>query len=245
MDDHSNNTSMNSGNNYLIPVAIIAGFIIVALVLLFTLGGSKVVQQAATANNQQGAAQAVNIKNLKTENEAYIGSATAPVTMAVFFDYQCPFCKQFDLTVLSQLDKNYIQSGKLRVVFKDFDFLGNDSITGAEFGRAVWEAYPAQYGAWLTAMFNAQDEEGDKGFGNQATIVAMMKTQFPTMDTAKLVSMIATNKTKYDAEIDADRAEGASYGIQGTPSVIVGTTLLQGAQTYQTVANLIDAQLKK
>ena len=235
---------MNSGNNYLIPVAIIAGFIIVAMVLLFTLGGSRAVQQAATTG-QQAAAPAVDIKNLKTNNEPYIGSASAPVTMAVFFDYQCPYCKQLDLTVMPQIIANYVQTGKVKVVFKDFQFLGNDSIAGAEFGRAVWEAYPAQYGAWLTAMFNAQDEEGDKGFGNQATIVAMVKTQFPTMDTTKLVNLISTNKAKYDAEIDADRAEGASYGIQGTPSIIVGNTLLQGAQTYQTVANLVDAQLKK
>ena len=228
---------------YLTPIAVILAAVIIAGAFIFGHGGQAVQKAATSANGQAG--QTVDIKNVKTDNEPYVGNANAPVTMAVFFDYQCPYCKQLDLTVLSQILTNYVQTGKVKIVFKDFQFLGNDSIAGAEFGRAVWEAYPAQYGAWLTAMFNAQDEEGDKGFGNQATIVAMVKAQFPTMDTTKLVNLITTNKAKYDAEIDADRAEGASFGIQGTPSVIVGTTLLQGAQTYQAVSSLIDGQLKK
>ena len=226
---------------YLTPIAVILAAVIIALAFVFGHGG-QAVQQAATNSNGQ---PAVNISNVKTANEPFIGNANAPVTMALFFDYQCPFCKQFDQTVLAQLNTNYIQTGKLRVIFKDFQFLGNDSMAGAEFGSAVWEAYPDQYGAWLTAMFAAQDEEGDKGFGNQASIVTMTKAQVPAIDTAKILALITAKKTQYDTAIAADRAEGASYGIQGTPSVIVGTTLLQGAQTYQTVAALIDAQLKK
>jgi protein-disulfide isomerase len=235
----SGNTFMD---RYLTPIAVIVAAVIIALAFIFVHGGAAV-QQAATSG--QPAAPAVNIANLKTTGEPYIGSASAPVTMALFFDYQCPFCKQFDQTVMPQVITNYVQTGKVKVVFKDFDFLGNDSITGAEFGRAIWATYPDQYGAWLTAMFTAQDQEGDVGFGNSATIVTMIKAQFPTMDTTKLLALITANKTQYDAEIAADRAEGAADGIQGTPSVIVGTTLLQGAQTYSTVAALLDAQLKK
>ena len=237
----------NSGNvfmeKYLTPIAVIVAAIIIAFAFIFVKGGAAV-QQAAT-NSNPSAAPAVNIANLKTTNAPYIGSATAPVTMALFFDYQCPYCKQFDQTVMSQVITNYVNTGKVRVVFKDFQFLGNDSITGAEFGRAMWAAYPDQYGAWITAMFAAQDQEGDVGFGNQATIVAMLNKQFPKVDTNKLIALIAANKTAYDAAISADRAEGAADGIQGTPSVIVGTTLLQGGQTYATVSALLDAQLKK
>ena len=237
----------NSGNvfmeKYLTPVAVIVAAVIIAFAFIFVHGG-QAVQQAAT-NAGTPAAPAVNIANVKTAGEPYIGSASAPVTMALFFDYQCPFCKQFDQTVMPQIIANYVNTGKVRVVFKDFQFLGNDSITGAEFGRAIWATYPSQYGAWITAMFNAQDQEGDVGFGNQATIVAMLNKQFPNMDTTKLVALIAANKTTYDNEISADRAEGSADGIQGTPSVIIGTTLLQGAQTYATVSGLLDAQLKK
>ena len=228
---------------YLTPIAVIVAAVIIALTFIFVHGG-QAVQQAATTNNGQAASTA-NIANIKTDGEPYIGSATAPVTMALYFDYQCPFCKQFDQTVMPQVITNYVNTGKVRVILKDFQFLGNDSTTGAEFGRAIWATYPQQYGAWITAMFAAQDQEGDQGFGNQATIVAMLKQKFPTMDTNKLVALIATNKAQYDAAIQVDRAEGAAQGIQGTPSVVVGTTLLQGGQTYATVSALLDSQLKK
>lgn len=235
-----------SGNTfvekYLTPVAVILGAVIIALVLLLNHGG-QAVQQAAT-NGQQPAAVAVNIKNLKTDNEPYIGNPNAPVTIGFFFDYQCPFCKQDVQTVVAQLYTNYVQTGKLRIVFKDFQFLGNDSNTGAEYGRAVWATYPNLYYTWYLAMFNAQDEEGDKGFGNAATIQALIKT-IPGMDEAKVQANLDANKAAYDTAIAADRSEGASYGIQGTPSILVGTTLLQGAQTYAAVSALVDAQLKK
>ena len=48
-----------------------------------------------------------------------------------------------------------------------------------------------------------------------------------------------------DAAMNADRTEGTAFGIQGTPSMIVGTQLLQGAQSYDTVSGLLDAQLGK
>ncbi len=226
---------------YLTPVAVVVGAIIIALVLLFNHGG-QAVQQAAT--NGQQPTVAVDIKNLKTAGEPFIGNANAPVTVGLFFDYQCPFCKQEILNAFGQIYTNYVQTGKVKVVMKDFQFLGNDSTTGAEYGRAVWATYPDKYYTWFIAMFNAQDAEGDTGFGNAASIQALIKT-IPGMDEAKVQANLDANKAAYDTAIAADRAEGASYGIQGTPSVIIGTTLLQGAQTYDAIAALIDAQLKK
>ncbi len=60
-----------------------------------------------------------------------------------------------------------------------------------------------------------------------------------------MTAQVKAKKSDYDAAIQANFTEGQTYGIQGTPSVIVGTTLLQGNQTYAAVAKLIDAELKK
>jgi protein-disulfide isomerase len=225
---------------YMTPIAILLGLIIIAVAITFGHNLQPATQPAAATG--QPAATAVNIANVKTADEAYVGNANAPVTMALFFDYQCPFCKQFDQTVLNQLYTNYIATGKLKVVFKDFDFIGPDSTIAAEYGRAIWQTYPNSYYPWLTAMFAAQDEE-NTGFGDAPSIQKLTAT-IPGINVATVEALVAKNQSTYDAEISADRNEGASYGIQGTPSVIVGTTLLQGAQTYATVAALVDAQLK-
>lgn len=228
---------------YLTPIAVLVGALILALAYVY--GHGAVTGNTGAANSGTQQAQAVNIKDVKTDGDPYIGDPNAPVTMALWFDYQCPFCKQLDTTAMPQLYTNYVQTGKLRIVFKDFQFLGDDSLTGAEFARGVWELYPDQFYAWYEAMFVAQDEEGDQGFGNQDSIVAMTKAKVPAIDTDKVVALVAQKKAQYDAAISADRDEGASFGINGTPSIIIGTTSLSGAQPYATISQLIDQQLAK
>jgi protein-disulfide isomerase len=233
-----NNTSFIE--RYLTPIAVVVGALILALAYVY---GSHSVGTNPPAGTQPAAA--VDIKDVKTDNDPYVGDPNAPVTVAIWFDYQCPFCKQLDTTTLPQLYTNYVQTGKVRIVFKDFQFLGDDSMTGAEFARAVWELYPDKFYAWYEGMFNAQDEEGDQGFGDQASIVAMTKAKVPGIDTDKVVALMSQKKSAYDAAIAADRDEGSSFGINGTPAIIIGTQLLSGAQPYSTVAPLIDAELQK
>jgi protein-disulfide isomerase len=226
---------------YLIPISIVLAAVIIAVAFAFGHGGTT----SPTATTGTPAAPAVDIAKVKTDGEPYVGSASAPVTMALFFDYQCPFCKQFDATVVQQLYTNYVQTGKLKIVFKDFDFLGPDSIQASEFSRALWQLYPTQFYAWYNAVYTNQLEESRNADASYLPHLEQLAGALPGVDVSKVEALMTQNKTQYDATIQADFTEGQSYGIQGTPSVIVGTTLLQGAQTYQTVAALIDAQLKK
>jgi protein-disulfide isomerase len=227
---------------YLTPIAVLVGAVLITLALIFGHGGSGAENAGAPK-----AAQAPDIKKVNTDGEPYVGSANAPVTLAVWFDYQCPFCKQFDQTVVTQLEDTYVKEGKLKIVFKDFQFLGEDSQTAALYGRAVWEAYPDHYYDWLQGMFAAQDDEGDQGFGDLASITAMTKEKVPAIDTGKIEKLMTDKKSKFEAAIAASRSEGASFGINGTPSVILGTQLLSGGPLYDlgTMKGLIDAELKK
>jgi protein-disulfide isomerase len=231
-------------DKFLMPLTILIAAIIIAVALLVSHFGQAT--QAVTANGQGAApAVAVNIANVKTTGEPYVGNANAPVTMALFFDYQCPFCKQLDTTVTPQLYTNYVQTGKLKIVFKDFEFLGPDSMTGAEFARAVWQAYPNQFYAWYQAVFAAQGQESEVAEASYLPGLETITATIPGIDVTKVVALMNQNKTTYDAAINADRTEGAADGVQGTPSIIIGKTLLDGAQNYSAVAALVDAQLKK
>lgn len=227
-------------DRYGMAAALFLGLVIIAGAIYFGHGLQSGNNNSGTATST---APAVNIKDVKTTNEPIVGDANAPVTMAVFFDYQCPFCKQFDQSVLEQIYTNYVKTGKVKVIFKDFDFIGPDSIIASEYSHAVWSLYPNQWYAWFSAMFAAQDQE-NTGFGDEASVQKLTAT-ISGIDEKKVAAEVQKNKSQYDAAIQASFQEGQGYGIQGTPSVIVGTTLLQGAQTYQTVAALLDAQLKK
>lgn len=222
---------------YMTPIAVLIGAIVIAVALTMGRG------DGADRNPNPGEQVAVDIKEVKTEGSPSIGSPTAPVVMAVWYDYQCPFCKQFELTTMSEIFTNYVETGKVRVVFKDFQFLGPDSDTAALFARAMWEAYPDRFYEWYVKMAESQDEEHG-GFGNLESIKTMTAT-ISGVDVARVESLMNEKKSEYQAAITADRAEGSAFGIQGTPSMIIGTTLLSGAQPTAAVASLIDAELAK
>ena len=236
-------------SNLYTPAAIVLAGILIGGGLMFGLRGNS----SAPATGATQPTVAVNIKDVKTAGEPYIGSADAPVTLAFWSDFQCPFCKAFEVGGVPQIPgapalpdivKNYVNAGKVKIVFKDFAFLGNDSITAGEYGRAIWHLYPDQYFAWRTAMYTAQDAEGDTGFGNAATIDALIKSQFAKMDDAAIKADITKNKTAYDAAMQADEAEGQSFGITGTPGFITGTQEIDGAQPFAAFQAVIDPQLK-
>ena len=232
--------STNSGlpDKYLVPGAILLGLICVAIAMAFGTGA-----RPATQGGEPGAV-AADIKNLDAHNSPTIGNPSAPVTIAVWFDYQCPFCKRYDQDALAQVYTNYIQTGKVKMVLMDFQFLGQDSTTAALFARAVWEAYPDKFYTWFQAMMNAQDDEGDQGFGDLASIETLTKT-IPGIDVSRVESLMNSKKAQYQADIDADRAEGNSFGINGTPGTLIGTKVLSGAVPYAQVQAAIDSELKK
>jgi len=224
---------------YLTPIAVVVGAGIIALAFMFGQGGTG---KGADAGAKP--AVAVDVKDVKTEGEPFIGSPTAPATLAVWFDYQCPFCKQFEQTVTPQLIENYVKNGKLKIVFKDFQFLGEDSTTASLFAHAVWELYPDSFYNWFVAVMDAQDDEGDQGFGDLESIVKVTKEKVPAIDTAKVSALMVSKKAAFTEQMNASRAEGSSFGINGTPSVIVGNKLLSGAVPYANIAQAIDESLK-
>jgi protein-disulfide isomerase len=139
--------------------------------------------------------------------------------------------------------KDYVDTGKVKLVFMDLAFLGNDSTTAALYGRSVWKLYPNSYLAWRTAMYTAQDQEGDKGFGNAASIDKLNAT-ISGIDAAKVTADVKANTSVYQAAIDADRAEVQKAGITGTPSFVIGTQLIQGNYPYATFQAAINVLLK-
>ncbi|HQU07560.1 MAG TPA: thioredoxin domain-containing protein [Candidatus Paceibacterota bacterium] len=255
MDTHSSN-DQHGGDRYL-SVAVVLGALIIGAALYF---GHSATPATTGTTGQQTAQPAVNIKDIKTAGDPYIGNANAPVTVAFWSDYQCPFCKAFEVggvqginiaPALPEIIKNYVDTGKVKVVFMDFPFLGvfpgsnparDDSTTGALYGRAVWKLYPKQYFAWRTAMYKAQDAEGNQGFGDAASIDKLDAT-IPGLDAQAITADIQANKATYLAAIAADKTQGQQIGVNGTPSFVVGTDFIQGAVSYATFQSAIDTAL--
>ena len=184
------------------------------------------------------AVPAVDSASVSAIDSPVIGDPSAPVVMAYWFDYQCPFCRQFEQATMPSLIENYVNTGKLRIVFKDFAFLGPDSTTAATIGRAVWATFPKAFYTWHKAMFQKQDQE-NSGWGSREDILAMTKT-IDGIDEAKVEEALNANAATYQARMDSDLQEGNSIGVSGTPTAIIGDKVVPGAAEYRYVSNLID-----
>ena len=151
-----------------------------------------------------------------------LGKANAPLVLVEYTDYQCPFCQQFHNTAYAQIKANYIDTGKIRFVSRDFplDFHEN-ARRGANAARCAAE----QGKFWElrhTMIVNANQLQQDKIAGYAASV---------KMDVAKFQSCLAADK--YKTAIDKDIAEGTAAGVSGTPSFVLGRMVdgkLQGVR---------------
>ncbi len=227
-------TSGSFTDKYLMPLAVLLGLILIAVAVAF--GGRSVVQQ-------QGGQPAgeVDIANVSTENSPIVGERNAPVTVAVWYDYQCGHCQNYEKTALRQVIDQYVASGDVRIVYKDYQFFGEESDRLSAYGRAVYEADASDFDAWMSAAMAAQ---ADEAFGTDASIKALLGT-IEGVDAARVSALVEEKRSEYAAAAAADRAEGASFGITGTPGTIIGTTMVPGSQSFATLQGLIDAELAK
>jgi len=167
-----------------------------------------------------------------------LGKPDAPLTMVEFTDLQCPFCRQFVLSTFDQLKKEWIDTGKLRYISRDFplDFHAQ-AMNAARAARCAGE----QGKFWdmrLGLMRNANLLSPEYITRAADTMKLDMKSFTPCAASAK-----------YDAEIDAEIAEGTRIGVSGTPTFVIGRSAPGGVEGPVLVGALpysqFDARLKE
>lgn len=224
--------------------AIVVAAVVIGGAILYTKPSSGTPSGTGnpSQNGQPQTAAAVDINAIKLQGEPITGNANAPVTIAVFEDYQCPFCQKLEQDSIAKVYSNYVATGKVKMVFKDWEFLGPDSQTLGKFARAAWDVAPDKFYQWRKAIFDAQGTE-NTGWATQAKIMSITTGVLGAGDAAKVLSLYQQNGDKYQQAMDADKTEGTALGINGTPDVVVGKQLIVGAVPYATIQTAIDAQL--
>jgi protein-disulfide isomerase len=236
-----------STRDLLIPLSIIIAGLMISGSIVWSsrLLPQHADQESAAIARPSGPAQpqapVADIANVNLEGEPFIGDANAPVVIAYWFDYQCPFCREAEENILPELIKDYVDTGKVRIVFKDFPFLGPDSQTAGVAARAVWESAPDKFRAWHKAMFDKQDDE-NTGWGKKDDSIALT-SGIGGIDVTKVEELMSSRAADYDKAMQADATEGNGMGVRGTPSFLIGKQMLVGAQPYQKLKAAVDQVL--
>ncbi len=144
---------------------------------------------------------------------------------------------------MPQLIKNYVDTGKAKIVFKDYEFLGADSQTLGQYSRAVWDTAPDKFYTWHKAVYDNQGTE-NTGWASKTKILSITTGVLGASDTAKVSQLVASKGTQYQAAMDADKTEGSAMGITGTPGMIIGKQLVSGAVPYAQMQAAVETMLQ-
>ena len=149
-----------------------------------------------------------SVVSVSEDDDPVLGNKNAPVTVIEFSDFQCPFCERFYSQTLPLLEQNYISTGKVKLVYRDFPLssIHPDAQKAAEAAECA-------------------DEQGkfkemhDKLFENQNSLSTSSLKSYAAqlgLDAAKFNGCLDSGK--YASEVQKDFNDGSAAGVSGTPS---------------------------
>jgi protein-disulfide isomerase len=209
-------------------------------------GKGSIVQQPTgqVAQQQQQPTQPTAPSRIQVglDDDAVLGDANAPVTIIEFSDMQCPFCGRFYTQTLPQIKSQYIDTGKAKLVFRDFPLSFHPYATPAAIG-AECAKEQGKFWEYHDTVFETQN-----AWVNAADPNAALKQIAADLglNTANFNSCY--DAEKYAAEVQKDFNDGQAAGVSGTPTFYVGSpskgyVQLVGAQPFSTFKTTIDQEL--
>jgi protein-disulfide isomerase len=227
-----------------VPLAILVAAAMVSGSILYIGSGSLPSAQIGdtVVNNDQATPTPVVVKNpndLFSKADAVIGSDKAKVTIVEFSDFQCPFCRVFFNDTYSQIKKEYIDTGKVRLVFRHYPLPFHDAARPS----ALAAACAQEQGKFWQMHDKMFTEQAKKGTGTVAFGVSELKAWAGQigLNTGQFNSCL--DSAKYASRVDTDTADGSKFGVSGTPSFFINGELLVGAQPFAQFKTAIDAAL--
>jgi len=244
-----NQTSSQKDKNIrFLSISIIIASVIISGSILYNNANSSNKNTAAVNQPEQNVKG--NLIKVSIDDDPVLGDANAPITIIEFSDYECPFCKRSFDQVLPEIKKNYIDTGKAKLVFRDLPLSFH--------ANAHKEAQAAEC---------AKDQGGDSAYFKFHDAIFTQTTSNGTGLALTQLPVIANNlglnagqfqqcldSGKFKDEVDKDLADAAKVGASGTPTYFIGKssndgiingTIIVGAQPFSAFQAVIDAQLEE
>jgi len=207
---------------------------VLAALLIFTLfySASDRSSSGTTGNIVQqlpGKQEAVSINE---DDDAVLGDKDAPITIIEFSDYECPFCGRHYQQTHSRIKSNYIDKGKVKLVFRDFPLSFHPN------------ALPAAIAAECV-----REQGGDEAYWKMHDLTFQNQQELSVVNLKKWAQSIGydiggcIDSNKYESEVQKDSADGSNAGVSGTPAFFINKKLISGACPYDTFEKAINAEI--
>jgi protein-disulfide isomerase/Flp pilus assembly protein TadD len=158
------------------------------------------------------------------------GSATAPVIIVEFSDFQCPYCHKVQPTLKNLLAK---YEDKVSLAYRDFPLrdIHPQAQLAAEASRCAGEQ--RKFWEYHDLLFANHDKLNQEGLVEDARSLKLDEKQFDS----------CLSSSKYKAQIEQDLQEGMRAGVHGTPGFFINGIFLRGAQAQAVFERIIETEL--
>lgn len=220
------------------PISILLGAAIIGAAIYFQTN-SQVISSENSPNPRRPTAG--GIVNVSEDDDPSLGPASAPVTMIEFGDFQCPFCRKFWREALPKIKEKYIDTGKVRYIYRDFPLSNHPAAKPA---AEAAECAKEQNKFWEMhdKIFEEQDKQGlgtvafGEGELTKWAVEIGLKLQ-------EFENCLAQNR--YSPEVQKDLTDGLSSGVDATPYFFVNGKPVRGALPSDAFEKLIEEALAK
>lgn len=191
----------------------------------------------ATDYNVEAIINGPRVENISVDGDPVLGDSDAPVTIVEFSDYQCPYCQRFFLETYPSLKSEYIDTGLVKVVFKDFPLsIHADAQLASEAALCARDQGDDEtYFEYHDAIFL-----GDTSSLDRDVLSAYAGALGLNLDTFNS----CLDSGKYTTEVEEDLEYGISLGVTGTPAFFINGLMVEGAQPFSVFEKVIESELE-
>ena len=220
----------------IILLAIFA-IMIVSVALYASSYYSQLMVMQENRMNMSGQNTPINL----TSGSPVLGSTSAPITIVEFGDYQCEACYHWYHNTRADIIDNYIETGKVNLVFMDLPFLGRDSITAAQATYCADDQ--GKYWEYHETLYNFQ-EAIDNGWASKDRLVSFAFNLDMNLDEFN----DCMDSAKYAKRVKANYDESQRFGAEATPTFLIispdgNMKKITSAQPYSVFSQVIEPML--
>ena len=245
MDGTTQETPPSRAANLLLPGAVVLAGIIIAAAVLYVGGFGRGAPRAALPAGSQSADVASALTSI-ADDDPSLGDPDAPVTFVEFGDFQCPFCNRFFRETEREIIERYVKTGKVRFVYRDFAFLGDESVAAAEAAECAdeqgkfWPYHDRLYN-FIWDNYFGKNQNGENVGAFSTPNLNRLATDVG-LDAGRFGECLSSRR--YQSEVAQDTADGRAAGANGTPTAFINGKMVVGALPFNQFAAAIEEALK-
>jgi protein-disulfide isomerase len=237
------NSILIHGPSLIIGAAIASISIVIVFLAFNTINNEPELVIKPAPNAQESIFSNVVSSTFMSNGSPILGDLNAPITLIEFGDYQCHFCNVHFHNTEHKLLENYIETGKVKMIFKDFTIIGPDSVNAAHGAHCAddqgkfWQYHDVLYNNWTGENNGWASSDNLLRFAQE---IELDIDQWSECMIDKKYSQIITDSSK----------DARDLGITGTPAFFVigpdnKITKISGAQPYENFERIFNSELEK